>query len=130
MTDRDIINIVRDALRVYYEQRGTAPATLIAELEQEAAAGMRAIQSLVDDMARQRRIWLSNGMQEKITDLSQGIGGSYSRERWIEIQAAFDAFQTWIETPIQVAGGVNVAPIVIISRRNDPAWTLQIAEEA
>lgn len=129
MTDRDVLNIVRDALRVYFEQRGEAPATLIAELEQEAAAGLRTIQQLVDDMARQRRIWLSNDMITQIADPKADIGGSYSRERWIEIQALFDAFGKWLETPLDVVAGIAVAPLVIISRRSNPAWSLADAAD-
>lgn len=129
MNEREIVNIVRDALRFYYEQRGAAPATLIAELEQEAAAGLRTIQQLVDDMARQRRIWLSNDMITQLADPKADIGGSYSRERWIEIQVLFDAFGKWLETPHDVAEGVAVAPLVIISRRSNPAWSLADAAE-
>lgn len=129
MTEREIVNTVRDALRVYFEQRGAAPATLIAELEQEAAAGLRTIQQLVDDMARQRRIWLSNDMITQLADPKADIGGGYSRERWIEIQMLFDAFGKWLETPLDVAEGVAVAPLVIISRRSNPAWSLAGAVE-
>jgi len=119
---RGTSNLVRDALTAYAAQQEQQPATLIAELEQEAQAGLRTIQGLVDDMARQRRIWLSNEMAAKLADPAQTVGGAWSRERWLEIQALFDAFGAWLQTPLDVAPGVAVAPLVIISRRSDPAW--------
>lgn len=125
---RDVAALVRDSLTSYQQQQQQQPATLIAELEQEAQAGLRTIQTLVDDMARQRRIWLSNDMAAKLADPAQAIGGAWSRERWLEIQALFDAFGAWLQTPLAVAPGVAVAPLVIISRRIDPAWSVAAAE--
>lgn len=121
LNERDVAMLVRDALSVYYAQQAGAPSTLIGELEAEAAAGLRTIQSLVDDMARQRRVWLANDMPALLADAKQAPDGAYSRERWIEIQALFDAFGKWLATPLPVAEGVMVAPLVIISRRNNPA---------
>lgn len=125
LNERDVAMLVRDALRVYFEQQAQAAnaGTLIAELEAEAGAGMRTIQGLVDDMARQRRVWLANEMPALLAGAGGDLGGAYSRERWMEIQALFDAFGKWLETPLPVADGIAVAPLVIISRRgNPPAW--------
>lgn len=126
LNERDVAMLVRDALRVYYEQQAQAAnaGTLIAELEAEAGAGMRTIQSLVDDMARQRRVWLANDMPALLAKGGAAIGGAYSRERWLEIQALFDAFGKWLETPLAIAEGIAVAPLVIISRRGNPtSWS-------
>lgn len=123
---RGTSNLVRDALQLYADTQAGRADTLIGELEAEAASGLWAIQGLVDDMARQRRIWLANDMQMRLADPSTEIGGAFSRERWIEIQTLFDAFGAWLETPLAVAAGVQVAPLTIISRRgNPPAWAVQ-----
>lgn len=126
MTEREIVNTVRDALRVYFEQRGAAPATLIAELEQEAAAGLRTIQILIDGMAGQERVWLANGVKAMLA-AGLPVGGSLSNERWLEIQALFLAFGAWLKTPLEIVppaegvhDGVYVPPVVIVSRRSNP----------
>jgi ABC-type protease/lipase transport system fused ATPase/permease subunit len=133
LNERDVAMLVRDALRVYFEQQAAAAnaGTLIAELEAEAGAGMRTIQSLVDDMARQRRVWLANDMHTLLADPAAAFAGSYTRERWLEIQALFDAFGAWLATPLAIVEGVMVAPLVIISRRNNPspAWGIVAPEE-
>lgn len=129
MNERDVAILVRDALSVYYQQQAARPDTLSAELEAEAQAGLRTIQNLVDDMARQRRVWLANDMPAQLADVEKAPEGAYSRERWIEIQALFDAFGKWLETPLAVADGVSATPLVIISRRgNPPAQTVKMTE--
>ncbi len=135
---RDIAIIVRDALQTHYEAQTNqgAPASLIGELEQEATAGLRAIQALVDDMARQERIWLANDMTNQIGNPAAELGGTFSRARWLEIKATFDAFKTWMRTPLVVtpadekAGTEEVAvlPIVVVSRRGNPAAPAPVAE--
>lgn len=127
---RDIANVVRDALQVYYDAQNNqgTDITLIQELEQEAAHGLKAIQTLVDDMAKQQRIWISNGMTEKLAIPDADFGTLYSQERWREIKVLFDSFGVWLNTPlvIQAADEENnipliaVPPIVIISRRGNP----------
>lgn len=128
---RDISTIVRDAVQVYYDQLSNqgAPQTLIQELEQEAANGLRTIQTLVDEMAKQQRIWLSNGMTEKLANPAADFGTLYNQARWQEIKVLFDSFNVWLRTQLVVqaadeANGimeVTVPPLVIISRRGNPA---------
>jgi hypothetical protein len=52
--------------------------TLIEELEQEASASLRAVQNLIDGMARQRRLYIANGMREAIAAGAE-VGDTFSR---------------------------------------------------
>ncbi len=45
------------------------------------------------------------------------VGGTFSLARWREIQEVFDAFETWLSTPL---AGCGVPPIVVVSRRGNP----------
>jgi hypothetical protein len=113
---REISIAVRDGLLLLEQQQATQPETLIDELEQEAAASLRAVQNLIDGMARQRRLYIANGMREAIA-AGVEVGGTFSLARWREIQETFDAFETWLATPL---AGCKVPPIVVVSRRGNP----------
>ena len=114
---REISIAVRDGLLLLEQQQATTPATLIEELEQEAAASLRAVQNLIDGMARQRRLYIANGMREAIA-AGANVGGAYSLARWREIQETFDAFEQWLQTPMP---GCSLPPLVVVSRRGNPA---------
>jgi UDP:flavonoid glycosyltransferase YjiC (YdhE family) len=107
---------VRDGLLLLEAQEQETPTTLIGELEQEAGASLRAVQNLIDGMARQRRLYIANGMREAIA-ASADVGGTFSLTRWREIQETFDAFEMWLATPL---AGCKVPPIVVVSRRGNP----------
>jgi hypothetical protein len=113
---REISIAVRDGLLLLEQQQATTPGTLIEELEQEASASLRAVQNLIDGMARQRRLYIANGMREAIAAGAE-VGGTFSLARWREIQETFDAFETWLATPL---AGCKVPPIVVVSRRGNP----------
>ena len=113
---REISIAVRDGLLLLEQQQTQTPATLIEELEQEAAASLRAVQNLIDGMARQRRLYIANGMREAIA-AGADVGGAFSLARWREIQETFDAFEQWLATPL---AGCKVPPIVVVSRRGNP----------
>ena len=113
---REISIAVRDGLLLLEQQNAQQPATLIEELEQEAAASLRAVQNLIDGMARQRRLYIANGMREAIA-AGADVGGTYSLARWREIQEVFDAFETWLGTPLAECG---LPPLVVVSRRGNP----------
>lgn len=108
---------VRDGLLLLEERERGRPETLIEELEAEADSSLRTIQNLIDAMARQRRLWLANGMTEVIADPESVIPGTFSRARWMEIQEAFNAFAAWMETPLAVS---QTPPLVVVSRRGNP----------
>jgi UDP:flavonoid glycosyltransferase YjiC (YdhE family) len=107
---------VRDGLLLLEEKEQETPTTLIGELEQEAGASLRQVQNLIDGMARQRRLYIANGMREAIA-AGADVGGTFSLARWREIQEVFDAFETWLSTPL---AGCGVPPIVVVSRRGNP----------
>jgi len=113
---REISVAVRDGLLLLEQQQAQTPTTLIEELEQEAAASLRAVQNLIDGMARQRRLYIANGMREAIA-AGADVGGTFSLARWREIQETFDAFEAWLATPL---AGCHVPPIVVVSRRGNP----------
>ena len=123
---RDISALVRQALQLLYDrQTGKTGNTLAGEMEADAYVSMQTIQSVVDGMAGQERVWIANGMNEML-DAGQGIGGSFSYERWMEIRAVFKAFAVWLQTPVEVIAetrdhaSVSVPPVVVISRRGNP----------
>ena len=113
---RELAMRVRDGLLLLEEKEQETPTTLIGELEQEAGASLRAVQNLIDGMARQRRLYIANGMREAIA-AGVEVGGTFSLARWREIQETFDAFETWLATPL---AGCKVPPIVVVSRRGNP----------
>jgi len=107
---------VRDGLLLLEEREQETPTTLIGELEQEAGASLRGVQNLIDGMARQRRLYIANGMREAIAAGAE-VGGTFSLTRWREIQETFDAFEAWLATPLAAC---KVPPIVVVSRRGNP----------
>ena len=113
---RELAMRVRDGLLLLEEKEQETPTTLIGELEQEAGASLRAVQNLIDGMARQRRLYIANGMREAIA-AGADVGGTFSLARWREIQETFDAFEQWLSTPL---AGCKVPPIVVVSRRGNP----------
>ena len=113
---REISIAVRDGLLLLEHQQAQTPTTLIEELEQEAGASLRAVQNLIDGMARQRRLYIANGMRQAV-EAGADVGGTYSLARWREIQETFDAFEQWLSTPL---AGCKVPPLVVVSRRGNP----------
>ena len=113
---RELAMRVRDGLLLLEEKEQETPTTLIGELEQEAGASLRAVQNLIDGMARQRRLYIANGMREAIAAGAE-VGGTFSLARWREIQETFDAFEAWLATPLAAC---KVPPIVVVSRRGNP----------
>jgi len=113
---RELAMRVRDGLLLLEAQEQETPTTLIGELEQEAAASLRAVQNLIDGMARQRRLYIANGMREAIA-AGADVGGTYSLARWREIQETFDAFEQWLAAPLTEC---KVPPLVVVSRRGNP----------
>ena len=114
---REISILVRDGLMLLMERENGQPETLIEELEGEANASLRTIQGLIDAMARQRRLWLANGMNVLIANPDAVIPGTFSRGRWAEIQEAFNEFEAWMTTALPDA---QVPPLVVVSRRGNP----------
>ena len=117
MNAREISILVRDALLLKEQQDATQPETLISELEQEATSSLRAFQNLVDSMARQKRLWLANGMREALAAGVLPEGGTFSLLRWAEIEEAFNTLEAFMGTPLP---GCKLPPIVIVSRRGNP----------
>lgn len=128
MDTRQIITEIRDALEIAQQIKSGKSMSVVEELEQESEHSMRVIQNLIDGMARQRRLWLTNDMTSRLENQEYQFPGMYSRERFAEIKAVFDAFAKWVEQPIVVAYAdsesgmpeISIPPIVIVSRRENP----------
>jgi len=114
---REVSILVRDALLLKQQAEATRPETLIEELEQEARASLRAVQDLIDAMARQRRLWVANGMDALLADETVAMPGTFSRARWREIKETFNNMETQMATPLP---GCGVPPLVVVSRRGNP----------
>ena len=114
---RELAMRVRDGLLLLEEKEQETPTTLMGELEKEARTVLRTIQNVVDDMSRQRRLWVANGMNDIVADTDAVIDGEFSRARWLEIKEAFDQLEQWMVQPLP---GCGVPPIVVISRRGNP----------
>lgn len=114
---REISTLVRDALLLKQQAEATRPATLIEELEQEAGASLRAVQDLIDAMARQRRLWVANEMDALLTDEAAAMPGTFSRARWREIKETFNGMEVWMTAALP---GCGLPPLVVVSRRGNP----------
>lgn len=117
MNARELSIRVRDALLLLEQQEAGQPATLIEELEQEAAATLRTVQGMNEGMTRQRSLWLVNGMNAAIADPNVPIPGTFSRARWAEIEEAFNELEAFLQTPMPLTG---VTPLQVIYRRGNP----------
>lgn len=129
MEAREVVTYIRDCVEVAQQVRGVKPQTIIEELEAESEYALKVIQEVIDGMAKQRRLWLTNDMTQKLEDPAFVFGGKYNRERWQEIKALFDNFSKWVEIPILVVYAdteketpeIAIPPIVTVSRRGNPA---------
>ncbi len=128
MDTREVITFIRDELEVAKQVRGNKPQTIIQELEAESDYALNVIQQVIDGMAKQRRLWLTNDMIQKLEDPMFVFDGKYNRERWQEIKALFDNFSKWVEVPIVTVFAdtetgtpeIAIPPIVTVSRRGNP----------
>ncbi len=66
MDTREVITFIRDELEVAKQVRGNKPQTIIQELEAESDYALNVIQQVIDGMAKQRRLWLTNDMIQKL----------------------------------------------------------------
>lgn len=135
MDNREVVNYIRDMLEVASRVNGKYE-NIVEELEAEAEYSLKVIQNIIDGMAKQRRLWLTNDMDGIIK--SGNVNGKYSVERLIEIKALFEDFAAWVEKPLVVLyadtelGTPEIAlpPIVIASRRGNPPvkWGIPVKE--
>ena len=136
MESRDVINAVREAFEIAKRVEGVGYEDIVSELEAEAEHGLKVIQDVIDGMAKQRRLWITNDMDARIA--KGDVNGSYNVERLSEIKVLFDNFAKWVETPLIVkyADGeletpeIALPPIVIVSRRGNPPsnWGIEVKD--
>ncbi len=138
MEAREVVTYVRDSVEIAQQVRGIKPQTIIEELEAESEYALKVIQEVIDGMAKQRRLWLTNDMTQKLENPSFVFNGKYNRERWQEIKALFDNFSKWVEIPIITVFAdtekempeIAIPPIVTVSRRGNPVpfWGVKQVE--
>ena len=103
------------------------PQTLLLDLETAAEDVVDRLQTLIDDLSKWNRLWVSNNVNALVdgaeTDTSIVEGGAYEKERWVELRAALLSFQAWLTTPVTPAvGEVPAGPlaVTVLSRRYVP----------
>lgn len=101
--------------------------TLLLDLETAAEDVVDRLQTLIDDLSKWNRLWISNNVNALVdgakTDTSIVEGGAYEKERWVELRAALLSFQAWLTTPVTPAvGEVPAGPlaVTVLSRRYVP----------
>ena len=117
---------VRDGLLLLEERERGRPETLIEELEAEATVTLDRVETIVDGMARQERVWLAHGMNDVVADANAVVPGTFSRLRWKAIKEMFDSFKTWVRTPLP---GCGFSPVAIMSWRGNPPESAPVEPE-
>ena len=77
----------------------------VAEWEQKVLTLVRRIEEIIDSTAAPLRIWLTNQMEQMVTDAAPGAviaGGTMTREEVMMYSAMFQATLTFRQTPIAV----------------------------
>lgn len=90
-------------------------ASAIVTLEKAMLDNVEKAQALMDGLPKLKRIWTANNVDALIvaTPLGELVPGSaLSVERWAMLAELFDAFGTWLETPLP---GCGIAPALIVS---------------
>lgn len=124
-----IVQLVQRGLDLLDAQEAAVASqeTLLLDLETAAEDVVDRLQTLIDDLAKWHRLWVSNNVNALVdgavedTDIVEG--GAYEKERWVELCAAFLSFQTWLITPVTPAvGEVPAGPlaVTVLSRRYVP----------
>lgn len=101
--------------------------TLLLDLETAAEDVVDRLQTLIDDLSKWNRLWISNNINAVVDGAAEDTdiveGGAYEKERWVELRAAFLSFQAWLITPVTPAvGEVPAGPlaVTVLSRRYVP----------
>ena len=124
MDERTIIGIVRQSIRQYYAELNKKPEKLIEELENNADYLLGLIATVVDSLSGIKRVWIANGVNEKIAAGEQ-LGGKFNNERLLELAALLEHFEDWFYVPYTVftdekGDEVKQLPITVVSRRGNP----------
>lgn len=91
--------------------------TLLLDLESAAEDVADRLQTLIDDLSKWQRLWVANKIDAGFGALLDDAivpGGTYEKQRWVELRAAFLTFQVWLITPVAEGGP---APLEALSRR-------------
>ena len=126
---KEILQLVAQGLALLEAEQSEAatPQTLLLDLETAAEDVVDRLQTLIDDLAKWHRLWVSNDVNAAVDGAAEDTdiveGGAYEKERWVELRAAFLSFQAWLTTPVTPAvGEVPAGPlaVTVLSRRYVP----------
>ncbi len=126
---REMIQKVEQGLYLLDQQEGniTAAPTLLLDLETAAEDVVDRLQTLIDDLAKWHRLWVSNNVNALVDGAAEDTdiveGGAYEKARWVELRAALLSFQAWLITPVTPAVGevpAGTLAVTVLSRRYVP----------
>lgn len=124
-----IVQLVQRGLDLLDAQEAAVASqeTLLLDLETAAEDVVDRLQTLIDDLAKWHRLWVSNNVNALVdgaeTDTSIVEGGAYEKWRWVELRAAFLSYQAWLITAVTPeVGEVPAGPlaVTVLSRRYVP----------
>lgn len=119
MERSQVIQTINDAWLYYEAQKsGTVQAdTPLLRMEAAAAKVLADLQKIILTVYENQMRWAASGVTQAIAAVGDGEvvpGGTYDKERWVELEAAYQSFAVWLQTPIAQVG--NKTPGAIIFR--------------
>lgn len=105
MERNQIVQTINNALVLLEAQTGATPQgdTPMKRMESAAARVLADFQKLILTIDENQRRWLASGVTELIAATPAGgvvSGGTYAKERWMELAAAYTALAVWLQTPL------------------------------
>lgn len=91
-------------------------ANAVQQWEAKSAEVLALANQMIDKTAPLVRLYLANGLETVLVETPDGEivpGGQLTKERVLELVTVFDAFNTWLNTPLAEAGPV---PLLTISK--------------
>lgn len=101
-----MIQTLNNALLMYEASKNGAPVaadTPIKRLEAAATKLMADMQDLIVAIDTNGKRWGASGVTALIAGTEDGAvvaGGTFEKERWLELQGAYLSFLTWLATPM------------------------------
>ena len=118
MDRSQVIQTINDAWLAYEAQKnGTVQAdTPLLRMESAAAKVLKDFQAISLTIYESQMRWAASDVSQAIAAVEDGAvvpGGTYDKGRWLELEAAYQSFATWLQTPIE---GVDRTPGAIVFR--------------
>ena len=112
-----MVQTMNNALLVYEAQKnGTVQAdTPLLRMEAAAAKVLKDLQAIILTIYENQMRWTASGVTQAIAAVGDGEvvpGGTYDKGRWLELEAAYQAFAVWLQTPIAQVGDKTPGAII------------------